>query len=35
MANIFSYTFDNLTRIGFDECAKSERDIQNQNLETI
>ena len=32
MANIFSYTFDNLTRIGFDECAKSERDIQNQNL---
>ena len=30
-ASTFSYTFNNLTRIEQDNCAKSERDIQNQN----
>jgi hypothetical protein len=32
MASTFNYTFDNLTRIGVDNCAQSEQDIQNQNM---
>ena len=32
MANSYSYAFNNLTSINDDNCAKSERDIQNQNL---
>jgi hypothetical protein len=32
MAHTYSYTFDNLSRIGNDSCAKSVRDIQNQNV---
>lgn len=31
MASTFSYTFDNLNRIGNDSCAVGIRDIQNQN----
>jgi hypothetical protein len=29
MANVSSYTFDNISRIGSDECNKSQTDIQN------
>lgn len=29
MASVSSFTFDNLSRIGEDQCAISERDIQN------
>ena len=29
MANVSSYTFQNLSRIGLDECNKSQTDIQN------
>jgi len=29
MANVSSYTFDNMSRIGLDECNKSQTDIQN------
>uniref|UniRef100_A0A6C0EQ43 Uncharacterized protein n=1 Tax=viral metagenome TaxID=1070528 RepID=A0A6C0EQ43_9ZZZZ len=29
MANFSSYTFDNMSRIGLDECSKSQTDIQN------
>jgi len=29
MANVSSYTFDNMSRIGNDECAISQTDIQN------
>ena len=31
MANISSYTFDNMSRIGLDECCKSQSDLQNVN----
>ena len=29
MANVSSYTFDNMSRIGLDACNKSQTDIQN------
>jgi len=29
MANVSSYTFDNMSRIGLDDCNKSQTDIQN------
>jgi hypothetical protein len=29
MANVSSYTFDNMSRIGLDGCNKSQTDIQN------
>ena len=29
MANVSSYTFDNMSRIGLDACCKSQEDIQN------
>jgi hypothetical protein len=29
MANVFNYTFQNMSRIGLDECNKSQTDIQN------
>jgi hypothetical protein len=29
MANVSSYTFDNMSRIGLDDCCKSQTDIQN------
>ena len=29
MANVSSYTFQNLSRIGLDDCNKSQTDIQN------
>jgi len=29
MANVSSYTFDNMSRIGLDNCNKSQTDIQN------
>jgi hypothetical protein len=29
MANVFNYTFDNMSRIGLDNCNKSQTDIQN------
>lgn len=29
MANVSSYTFDNMSRIGLDSCNKSQTDIQN------
>lgn len=29
MADISSYTFDNMSRIGLDQCNKSQTDIQN------
>lgn len=29
MANVYSYTFNNMGRIGLDECCKSQEDIQN------
>lgn len=29
MANVSSYTFDNMTRLGLDNCNKSQTDIQN------
>jgi hypothetical protein len=29
MANVSSYTFQNMSRIGLDECNKSQTDIQN------
>ena len=31
MANVSSYTFDNMSRIGLDECCKSQTDLQNVN----
>ena len=31
MANIYDYTFNNLSRIGNDNCDISQRDIQNNN----
>ena len=31
MATISSYTFDNMSRIGLDECCKSQTDLQNVN----
>ena len=34
MASLYNYSFDNLTRIGDDVCAVSERDIQNNNFGT-
>ena len=32
MASVYNYTFDNLSRIGNDRCAISERDVQNNNF---
>ena len=29
MANVSNYTFDNMSRIGLDDCCKSQTDIQN------
>lgn len=29
MANVSNYTFNNLSRIGLDDCCKSQTDIQN------
>ena len=29
MANVSSYTFQNMSRIGLDECCKSQSDMQN------
>ena len=29
MANVSSYTFDNMSRIGNDQCCISQTDIQN------
>ena len=29
MANVSNYTFDNMSRIGLDDCCKSQEDIQN------
>ena len=29
MANVSSYTFQNMSRIGLDDCNKSQTDIQN------
>lgn len=29
MANVSSYTFDNMSRLGLDQCNKSQTDIQN------
>ena len=29
MDNVSSYTFDNMSRIGLDDCCKSQSDIQN------
>ena len=29
MANVSSYTFDNMSRIGLDSCCKSQEDLQN------
>ena len=29
MANVSGYTFDNMSRIGLDDCNKSQTDIQN------
>jgi len=34
MASVSSFTFDNLTRLGEDTCAMSERDIQNNSFGT-
>ena len=34
MASVYDYTFNNLTRIGEDECDKSHRNIQNTNAST-
>lgn len=34
MASLYNYTFDNISRIGDDVCALSERDIQNSNYGT-
>jgi hypothetical protein len=34
MASLYNYTFDNITRIGDDVCALSERDMQNNNFGT-
>ena len=34
MASLHNYKFDNLTRIGDDVCALSERDLQNNNFGT-
>jgi len=34
MASLHTYTFDNLSRIGDDVCALSERDKQNNNFGT-
>ena len=34
MASLHTYTFDNLSRIGDDVCALSERDRQNNNFGT-
>jgi hypothetical protein len=31
MATVSSYTFDNMSRIGLDECCKSQTDLQNVN----
>jgi hypothetical protein len=31
MANSFNYTFDNITRIGTDNCSVDQRSIQNTN----
>ena len=32
MASLHNYKFDNLTRIGDDVCALSERDLQNNSF---
>tara|TARA_Y100000591_G_scaffold211852_1_gene183813 strand:- start:171 stop:743 length:573 start_codon:yes stop_codon:yes gene_type:complete len=32
MASLYNYSFDNITRIGDDVCALSERDMQNNNF---
>ena len=32
MANMYNFTFDNLSRIGDDNCGISEREVQNQNF---
>ena len=32
MASLHTYTFDNLSRLGDDVCALSERDMQNNNF---
>jgi hypothetical protein len=29
MANVSGYTFQNMSRIGLDDCNKSQTDIQN------
>ena len=34
MASVYSYTFDNLSRIGDDSCAQTERDMQNNSYGT-
>lgn len=31
MASVYDYTFNNLTRLGSDECDKSQRNVQNAN----
>jgi hypothetical protein len=32
MENTFSYTFDNMSRIGLDDCNKTQTDIQNTSF---
>ena len=32
MASVYNYSFDKLSRIGDDQCAISEKEIQNQNF---
>ena len=34
MANMYNYTFNNMTRLGEDNCTISEKDIQNNNFGT-
>tara|TARA_B100001173_G_C15751326_1_gene446977 strand:+ start:64 stop:645 length:582 start_codon:yes stop_codon:yes gene_type:complete len=34
MASLYNYTFDNISRIGDDVCALSERDMQNNTFGT-
>ena len=31
MATVHNYLFDNLSRIGDDQCSMTQRDIQNKN----
>ena len=32
MASSYSYIFDSISRIGDDNCAIGEREVQNQNF---